>query len=138
MDLKTVEPFIPFAISVLSILLLAFGSVRFLILPFVRYRRIKKNIITGMIGFLETIKTDDDDIINPHEDIAPRSQWCGSLSHELEKFYRLEIPAWYRSILRARGEYPTDAAVHLKGLSLASDYEHAWFRIKRVAKALKI
>lgn len=140
MDLKTVEPFIPFIVSVLSILILAFGTVRFLILPLVKYRRIKKNIVSGMIGFLETIKPEDeiDQQTKEPERIIPIVQGCRTLSHELEKFYRMEIPSWYRSILRARGEFPKDAAVHLEGLSLASDYEHAWCRIKKVAKALKI
>lgn len=90
-----------------------------------------------MKGFLETIKIDDDDIVSPPEDIAPRVSGAEAFSHELEKFYRAWNPRLVQIDTKGKGEYPTDAAVHLKGLSLASDYEHAWFRIKNL-KALKI
>jgi len=138
MDLKTVEPFIPFIISILGLCLLTYGTIRFIILPLIKYRRIKKNIVSGMIGYLESVSPMDEDMEKDTASFITRIQGCRRLSHELERFYDMEIPSWYRSILEARGEFPTDAAVHLKGLSLASDYEHAWCRTKRVARALRI
>jgi len=138
MDLKTIEPFIPYVVSILGIWLLAYGVTRFLILPSIKYRRIKKNIVSGMIGYLEAVKPQDEETEKDSDGFMARIHGCRRLSHDLERFYHMEIPSWYRSILEARGEFPTDAAVHLKGLSLANDYEHAWCRIKRVARALRI
>ena len=138
MDLKTVEPFIPFVISILGIWFLTYGTIRFLILPLIKYRRIKKNIISGMIGYLESVTPQDVEDKKDTDSFTSGIQGCRRLSQELERFYTMEIPSWYRSILEARGEFPTDAAVHLKGLSLSSNYEHAWCRIRRVARALRI
>lgn len=91
-----------------------------------------------MIGYLESVSPQDEEMEKDTDGFITKIQGCRKLSHELERFYTLEIPSWYRSILEARGEFPTDAAVHLKGLSLASDYEHARCRIKRISRALRI
>lgn len=138
MDFKTVEPFIPFIISISGIWLITYALIRFLVLPLIKYRRIKKHIVTGMIGYLESVTPVNPEQEKDEDNFSSKTQWCRKLSSELERFYNMEIPFWYRSLLQARGEFPTDAAVHLKGLSLASDYDHAWCRIKRVARALRI
>jgi hypothetical protein len=161
MNLQGIEPLIPFIIIFTGTACAGYLIVRFIMMPFLRYRKIKKNIIAGMTGFLEYINckdinnynldnpaSSDNSDITGNSDIPENTDCiehpmgntsdCKILSNELEKFYHIETPGWFRSVLEARGEFPDDAALHLKGLSQTGDTVHAWKRIKKVLWALRI
>lgn len=122
-----------------SFVLGAFGYVIFYfwLRPIIRYRSVKRHIITDMTTFLNTIYNENEDPA-AETGIQKRIEAVRRHSVALTDCYDTALPDWYRLLLQSRGESPLDAAKHLLGLSNTRNYEHAKNRIDKIRQTLNI
>ena len=104
--------------------------------PILRYRELRSKVLSDLIYFAQVINADglNDRMQNLYEE---RIESNRRSSAELTACL-LELPHWYKSLLRCRGCNPEAAAQDLIGFSNTTDYETAAKRVERIKAALCI
>jgi hypothetical protein len=104
--------------------------------PILRYRELRSMVLSNIIYFAQVISADglNERMQKLHEDrIEANRRSSAELTARL-----LELPRWYKALLRCRGHDPEAAAQDLIGLSNTTDYDAAAKRVKRIKIALGI
>lgn len=104
--------------------------------PILQYRELKSKVIIDLIFYAQVINADglNERMQKLYEDRVVANR---RLSGELTACI-LELPSWYKWLLRKRGHMPERAATDLIGFSNTTDYEAASKRVERIKVALGI
>ncbi|MBW2011507.1 MAG: hypothetical protein JRI32_07675 [Deltaproteobacteria bacterium] len=109
----------------------------FFIKPFWQYRKLKNKIVSDLIFYQNSIRTQETDETKK-EQIKERIKTSKHHAAELSKCYNENLPLWYKLVLDNRGESPIEASSDLMTLSNITNYEHAEKRMEKIKQHLKI
>jgi hypothetical protein len=126
-------------IAVIACLFLgAFGYVivQFWILPIIKYRSIRKRVIQNLADYLNSFNQEDEGE-NFHGVINRKAEEMRRHNLDLTECFNSSLPAWYKMLLRSRGEFPEKIANHLMALSNTRDYNHARNRMEKIRQVFK-
>ncbi|HQA35415.1 MAG TPA: hypothetical protein PLD41_16455, partial [Casimicrobium huifangae] len=104
--------------------------------PILRYRELRSKVLSDLIYFAQVINADglNERMQKLYEE---RIEANRRSSAELTACL-LELPRWYKALLRCRGYNPEAAAQDLIGFSNTTDYDAAAKRVGRIKAALGI
>ncbi len=112
-----------------------FTMVKFVIKPILKYKRLKRKIISHLKTYLNNIHGENDDpVVKDVIDGSARA--LRESSSELNDSYEYILPNWYKVLLKSRGESPPDASKHLMLLSSTLEYKHAQNRTEKIKQTL--
>ena len=104
--------------------------------PILRYRELRTQVLSDLIYFAQVINAEglNERMQKLYEErIEANRRSSADLTACL-----LELPRWYKAVLRCRGCNPAGAAQDLMGFSNTTDYDAAAKRVERIKAALCI
>jgi len=113
-----------------------FVMARFWVIPIAKYLKIKRQILIQLTTYLQSLKKANESDPPPPDGEARAG--LRVLSAALKDIHDLDLPPWYRMILRHRSELPESAAVHLMKLADTRHPDHAAKRAILLAESLKL
>ncbi len=116
---------------------LGYIIIKFWIRPIWGYKKIKKNIVSDIKDYLTTINNERRDRAMK-ERIKDKTRELRLRSNELVDSYYDSLPAWYKILLKSKGESPIDASKHLEALSNTLNFKHAENRKEKIKHFLRI
>ncbi|MFO7558335.1 MAG: hypothetical protein R6X10_05860 [Desulfobacterales bacterium] len=126
-------------ISVIACFFLgSFGYVivRFWVRPILKYRSVRKRVIQNLADYLNSFDQEDEGE-NFHGAINRKAEEIRRNTLDLKEYFNNSLPAWYKMLLRSRGEFPEGIANHLIALSNTRDYNHARNRMEKIRQIFK-
>ncbi len=91
--------------------------------PILRFRDFRNQVLKDFIYYAQVINADglNDEMQQLHrERILANRKTSAELAAAI-----LDLPSWYLSCLKSKGQSPTEAAKHLIGYSNTTDYDQA-------------
>ncbi len=110
--------------------------VQFVIRPIFNYKKIKRKLISDLNTYLNVVHNENEDPVI-HERINECAKEIRQRSADLTNCYEEILPAWYRLLLKRRGESPADASKHLTVLANTKNYKHAQDRTEKIKQTLQ-
>jgi hypothetical protein len=111
-------------------------AINFWMAPILRYRELKRQIVSDLVFFANVINADGlDDEMKAR--LSKRTESNRKHAAELTAC-AAELPQWYKRWLKSRGQSLEEAATQLVGLSNTYEYDPADQRVQRIKAALGI
>lgn len=108
--------------------------VRFWVIPITRYRKHKQGVAATLSRYADARTSENaGDAITEDFSAALRKH-----AADLSDAFNLDVPHWYRMLLKSRGESPIDAARLLMKLANTRIAAHRERQIDRIRDALRL
>ena len=129
-----------YAVAMVSFLLGSFGyvTVRFLVIPIGRYRRLKTRIARTLAEFIAHASAQPDS--RSKDPAVPGfSKKIRKLSAELSDCYTDQLPHWFKLYLEGRREeFPLEAAKTLMAFAGTKNRDHRIRQVENIRKQLNL
>lgn len=102
---------------------IGYWSTTFFMQPILRFRDLRNKVLRDFIYYAQVINADglNDEMKKLYrERILSNRKTSAELASAI-----LDLPSWYLSYLKSKGQAPAEAAKHLIGYSNTTDYEQA-------------
>lgn len=129
MELIYAAAFVSFVLGATSYII-----IRFWALPIYRYRKRKQAVAANLSRYQATRGGKGSDDV-PLEDLSATLR---KQAAQLSDSFDLEVPHWYRMLLKSRGESPVDAARLLTKMSNTKNADHIEKQMGHIKDALKL